>query len=152
MDAVLRAATVYLFVFVLMRLTGRRTMGEMDSFDFVLLLIIGEATQQAMLGEDYSITHSFLLVLTLVLIDTGLSLLKQRSHVVERIVDGVPLALVYDGKPRREYMEKERLDESDVLRAAREQHGLEALSQVKVAFLEPDGTITVVPKPSKKTS
>ena len=148
MDAVLRAAIVYLFVFVLLRLTGRRTMGEMDSFDFVLLLIIGEATQQAMLGEDYSITHAFLLVLTLVLIDTGMSLLKQRSREAERIVDGVPLALVDDGRPRREFMEKERLVESDVLRAAREQHGLEELSQVKVAFLEADGKITVIPKRS----
>lgn len=148
MDSVLRAAAVYLFVFVLLRLTGRRTMGEMDSFDFVLLLIIGEATQQALLGEDFSITHAFLVVLTLVLIDTGLSLWKQRSHTVERIVDGVPLAIVYDGEPLREYMDKERLSEGDVLRAAREQHGLEKLSQVKVAFLEADGKITVVPKPS----
>jgi uncharacterized membrane protein YcaP (DUF421 family) len=148
MDSVLRAAAVYLFVFVLMRLTGRRTMGEMDSFDFVLLLIIGEATQQALLGEDFSLTHAFLVVLTLVLIDTGVSLWKQRSHAVERIVDGVPLAIVYEGKPRREYMEKERLSEGDVLRAARQQHGLEELAQVKVAFLEADGKITVVPKRS----
>lgn len=146
MDSVLRAAAVYLFVFVLLRLTGRRTMGEMDSFDFVLLLIIGEATQQALLGEDFSITHAFLVVLTLVLIDTGLSLWKQRSHTVERIVDGVPLAIVYDGEPLREYMDKERLSEGDVLRAAREQHGLERISQVKIAILEPDGRITVVPK------
>ncbi|HEX5041543.1 MAG TPA: YetF domain-containing protein [Candidatus Polarisedimenticolaceae bacterium] len=146
MDSVLRAAAVYLFVFVLVRLSGRRTMGEMDSFDFVLLLIIGEATQQALLGQDFSLTHSFLVVLTLILIDTGMSLVKHRSRLVERIVEGVPLAVVYDGKPKREYMDKERISEGDVLRAARAQHGLETLSQVKVAFLEADGKITVVPK------
>jgi uncharacterized membrane protein YcaP (DUF421 family) len=146
MDSVLRAAAVYLFVFVLVRLSGRRTMGEMDSFDFVLLLIIGEATQQALLGQDYSLTHSFLVVLTLILLDTGMSLVKQRSGLVARIVDGVRLAIVQDGEPRPEYLRKERLSEGDVLRAAREQHGLETLAQIKVAFLEADGKITVVPK------
>lgn len=146
MDSVLRAACVYLFVFVLVRLSGRRTMGEMDSFDFVLLLIIGEATQQALLGKDGSITNAFLVVMTLVLIGTGMSLWKQRSPLVERVLDGVPLAIVYDGKARRDYLEKERLSEGDVLRAARAQHGLETLAEVKVAFLEADGKITVVPK------
>ena len=146
MDSVLRAAGVYLFVFVLVRLSGRRTLAQLDSFDFVLLLLIGEATQQALLGEDHSLTQAFLVVLTLVLIDTGVSLWKRRSTLVQRIVDGVPLAIVSDGKPAREYLDKERLSEDDVLRAAREQHGLERISQVKIAILEPDGKITVVPK------
>ena len=146
MDSVLRAAGVYLFVFVLVRLSGRRTIGQMDSFDFVLLLIIGEATQQALLGRDFSMVHSFLVVLTLVLIDTGASIWKQRSPLLSRILDGVPLEIVHDGQPRREYLDKERLSEADVMRAARAQHGLESLSEVKLAYLEADGKITVVPK------
>jgi uncharacterized membrane protein YcaP (DUF421 family) len=85
-------------------------------------------------------------VLTLILLDTGMSLVKQRSGLVARIVDGVRLAIVQDGEPRPEYLRKERLSEGDVLRAAREQHGLETLAQIKVAFLEADGKITVVPK------
>jgi uncharacterized membrane protein YcaP (DUF421 family) len=148
MDSVLRATAVYLFVFVLLRLTGRRTMGEMNSFDLVLLLIIGEGTQQALLGRDYSLTQAFLVVLTLVLVDTGVSLLKQRSAWIARVLDGVTLPVVHDGKPEPELLRMERVSEEDVLRAARMQHGLESLDQVKVAFLEADGKITVVPKES----
>ena len=78
MDAVARGATVYLLLLVIFRLAGRRTMAQMTSFDFVLLLIISEATQNAMIGEDYSITNGALVVLTLVGLDVLL------SHVVPR--------------------------------------------------------------------
>lgn len=73
MDAIFRGATIYFLVLVVIRLSGRRTLAETTTFDFVLLLIIAETTQQALLGEDYSITNAALLVLTLAGIDILIS-------------------------------------------------------------------------------
>ena len=69
MDSVLRAAAIYLVLLVLFRVAGRRTLSEMTSFDFVLLLVIGEATQQALLGEDFSLIHVVLVIVTLIMLD-----------------------------------------------------------------------------------
>jgi uncharacterized membrane protein YcaP (DUF421 family) len=74
-------------------------LGQVTSFDFVLLLIIAETTQQALLGDDYSVTNAFLLIGTLVGIDIGLSLLKQRSAKLDRLLEGAPLVIVENGKP-----------------------------------------------------
>jgi uncharacterized membrane protein YcaP (DUF421 family) len=68
-DSVLRAAAIYLVLLVLFRVAGRRTLSEITSFDFVLLLVIGEATQQALLGEDFSLIHAVLVIVTLIMLD-----------------------------------------------------------------------------------
>jgi uncharacterized membrane protein YcaP (DUF421 family) len=145
MESVLRAAALYLVLLVLVRLTGRRSMRETSAFDLVLLLVIGEATQQALLGEDFSLANAVLVVVTLLLIDVGLSLLKQRSAAAERVIDGVPTLLVADGKPIEERLRRARVDVADVLQAARIRHGLVSLEQIRWAVLEADGTISIVP-------
>ena len=95
MDAVLRATAVYFFLLVVIRISGRRTLGEMTTFDLILVLIIAETTQQALLGEDLSLTNAFLLITTLVTIDIGISLVKRRSRAVDdRLIDGVPMIFV----------------------------------------------------------
>ena len=146
MDAVLRAAAIYLILFVLFRIAGRRTLAEMTSFDFVLILIIGEATQQALLGDDFSVTNAVLVIVTLLSIDIGLSLLKQRSGRIEKWMDGVPTLLVENGRPLRDRMAKARIDEADVMEAARRLRGIERMDQIKFAVLEVSGGITVIPK------
>jgi uncharacterized membrane protein YcaP (DUF421 family) len=78
MDVILRGIAVYVFLLLVFRIAGRRTLSQITTFDFVLLLIIGEATQQALLGDDFSVTTGFLVVATLLVIDIGLSLLKGR--------------------------------------------------------------------------
>ncbi|QDV34841.1 DUF421 domain-containing protein [Tautonia plasticadhaerens] len=147
MDSVLRAAAIYAFLVVLFRVAGRRTLSEMTSFDFVLLLVVGEATQQALLGEDFSLTNAFLSILTLIAIDIGLSLWKQRSTWLEMWIDGVPTVLVEDGRPLRDRMDKARVGLDDILEAARRLRGLERLEQVRYAILERDGKITIIPRP-----
>ncbi|TNC66284.1 DUF421 domain-containing protein [Rubellimicrobium roseum] len=146
MDAVLRGVSIYLIVLVVIRLSGRRTLGEMTAFDFVLLLIIAETTQQALLGEDFSITNAFLLVTTLVGIDILMSLLKQHFDLIDRFIDGVPMIIVENGRPLVDRLRKARLDEADVMQAARKLQGLERMDQIKFAVLEADGSITVIPK------
>lgn len=145
MDSVLRASVVYAVLLVLFRLAGKRTLAEVTTFDFVLLLIISEATQQAMVGSDNSMTNSLLLVGTLVGLNILLSELKQRFAVVERVLDGMPLLIVEHGRPLKDRMNKERVDVDDVLDAARESHGLERMDQIKYAVLERNGKISIIP-------
>ncbi len=146
MDAVLRAAVVYFVLLLLFRLVGKRTLAETGAFDFVLLLIIAEATQQAMIDDDNSMTNAFLVILTLLVLNVGISLVKQRSPLVDRLVDDVPVLVVADGRIIRDRMDKARIDERDVLQAARQSQGVESLDQIKYAVLERSGGISVVPK------
>jgi uncharacterized membrane protein YcaP (DUF421 family) len=146
MDAVLRGLSVYMFLLIIFRISGKRSLGQVTSFDFVLLLIIAETTQQALLGDDYSVTNAFLLIGTLVGIDIGLSLLKQRSAKLDRLLEGAPLVIVENEKLLKDRMDKARVDEEDILHAARELQGLERMEQIKYAVLERNGDITIVPK------
>jgi len=145
MDAVLRGAVIYFGVLVLLRIAGKRTLSEATAFDFVLLLIIAEAVQQALLGDDYSITNALLVVGTLIGIDIAMSLLKRRFPRLERVIDGQPLMLIENGRLLEDHMRKARVDESDILEAARRRQGLEHIDQIKYAVLEQSGGISVIP-------
>ena len=147
MDSVIRAVVVYGVLLLIFRIAGKRALSQITTFDFVLLLIIAEAIQPALADADESMTNSFLLVLTLFAIDIGLSLLKRSSPMLEKLIDDVPLIIVADGKPLYERMSKARVDEEDVLTAARLSQGLERMDQIKFAVLEQSGGISVVPKP-----
>ena len=146
MDSVLRALAVYIFLLVVLRFVGRRTLAELTGFDFILLIIISEAVQQAMMDGDNSMTNDFLVVLTLLGDNIGLSLLKERSRRLEKLMDGVPTVIVADGRPLAEVMKRARIDEADVLHAARQQQGLARLEQIQYAILERTGGISVIPK------
>jgi uncharacterized membrane protein YcaP (DUF421 family) len=148
MDSVLRAVAIYVVLLVIFRISGKRSLAQITTFDFVLLLIIGEATQQALLGEDFSLTNAFVVIVTLIGLDIGLSLLKGRSRTLERVVDDLPLVIVEDGRPLQERMDKARIDQSDVLTAARELQGLERMDQIKYAVLERSGGISIIPRSS----
>jgi uncharacterized membrane protein YcaP (DUF421 family) len=146
MEAVLRAVVIYAFLMLLFRIAGKRALNEVSNFEFVLLLIVGEATQQAVLGKDYSLTNAFLVVLTLISINIGMSLLKHRSERIRRMFDGMPLVIVENGRPLKQLMDAVRIAEDDVLEAARELQGLERMEQIKYAVLETTGVISIIPK------
>jgi uncharacterized membrane protein YcaP (DUF421 family) len=146
MDSVLRAAAIYVVLLVLFRVAGRRTLSEMTSFDFVLLLVIGEATQQALLGEDFSLINAVLVIITLIMLDVLISWVTQRSRIVGKLVEGVPMVIVADGKPLHDRMRKARIELADVLEAARHTQGLERVDQIKYAVVETSGGITIIPK------
>lgn len=145
MESVLRGAAIYLILFIVLRLSGRRTLAEMTTFDFVLVLIIAETTQQAMLSDDFSIVNAVILIVTLIGLDVFLSLVKQRWPFVERLMDGGPTLLITDGTPDRRALQMSRVDLDDVLAAARRLHGLERMDQIKFAILEAGGEISIVP-------
>ena len=146
MDALLRGLSVYIFLLLIFRIGGKRSLGQVTAFDFVLLLIIAETTQQALLGDDYSVTNSFLLITTLFALDIGLSLVKRRSPRIDRLLEGMPLVIVENGRPLEDRMAKARVDEQDVMSAARELQGLERMDQIKYAVLERNGGITIIKK------
>jgi uncharacterized membrane protein YcaP (DUF421 family) len=146
MDSVLRGVAVYFILLVILRVSGRRTLAQMTTFDFVLLLIIAETTQQALLGEDFSLTNAGLLIIALMATDIGLSLLRQRWPRLDRLIEGLPLILVEDGRPIKERVDKSRVDEDDILTAARESQGIERMEQIKYAVLERNGKISIIPK------
>jgi len=146
MESVIRAAVVYLFLLLLLRLTGKRTLAQITTFDFVLLLIISEATQQALIGEDNSMINSALVVTTLIALNILMSWLKERSKAIDRLLDDIPLLVVADGKPLTDRMEKSRIDEDDILDAARETQGIERMEQIRHAILERNGKISIIPQ------
>lgn len=146
MDAVLRGAAIYLFLLVLFRLAGRRTFAEMTSFDFVLLLVIGEATQQALLGDDFSVVNAFIVIITLISIDILFSLAKSYMPKLDRFIEGQPMIVVEHGKPLLQRLRRARISVDDVLGAARELRGLEHIRQIKFAVLEPNGNISIIPE------
>jgi uncharacterized membrane protein YcaP (DUF421 family) len=146
MDSVLRAGAIYLVLLVLFRIAGKRTLSEATTFDFVLLLIIGEATQQALLGEDFSLTNAFLVIVTLIGIDIGFSWWEQRWPPLGKWLEGVPLVIVEQGQPLHERMKRVRVSEADVLTAARELQGLARMEQIQYAVLERSGGISIIPK------
>jgi uncharacterized membrane protein YcaP (DUF421 family) len=146
MESVIRPVLVYLVLLLLLRLSGKRTLAQITSFDFVLLLTIGNATQQALIGEDNSMVHGAIMVATLISLNYVMQLLKQHSKWFGHLLDDIPLVIVADGKPLKDRMDKARVDEDDVLDAARESCGLEHMDQIRHAILERDGQISIIPR------
>ncbi len=148
MDTVLRAVSVYAMLLIIFRISGKRSLAQITTFDLVLTLIISEAIQQALVIDDNSITNAFILVVTLVTVDIGLSLAKERWTRFEKILEGTPVILLENGRLHEDRMRSERVGCEEILGAARECHGLERLDQIKYAIVEQNGTITVVPHPA----
>lgn len=145
MDAILRAVAIYLVLMILLRITGKRSLAQLTVFDFVVILIVAEATQQAMLGDDFSVTNAVIVVSALIAIDLGLSLLAERFSLLQRITEGTPLVLVEEGTIHHKRLDKSRVSIDDILEAARQNHGLERLDQIKYVILERSGGLSVIP-------
>ncbi len=146
MDIVLRTIAIYVFYLFIFRVAGKRTLAQSTPFDLILLLIISEAIQNAMTLGDRLITTAFLVVTTLITLDIGLSLLKQRIPIVEKLLDDVPLVIVRSGQLLKDRMAQSRVDEEDLLEAGRSTQGVQRLEEIETAVLERNGRISVIPK------
>lgn len=145
MEFVLRAFVIYLFLLLLFRLTGKRMLSELSTFDFILLLIISEATQNALVGDDKSLTTGMAVILTLVMLEVAMSYLKKRLKSVEKTMEGAPVMLVDRGRLIEEHLTKTHVSRDDILQSARQHQGLERMDQIKYAVLETSGGISVIP-------
>ena len=145
MDLVLRAAVVFVAIFVITRVVGRRELSSLEPFDLILLVVIGDLVQNGVTQSDYSMTGVVLATSTIGLCAVGTSLLVYKSKRLSKIIEGDPLIIVQDGKPIENNMKSERVKLDDVMEEAREQQ-IENLDEVKWAVLEPTGKITFIKK------
>jgi uncharacterized membrane protein YcaP (DUF421 family) len=144
--SVVRAVIIYLGLLIIFRLAGKRTLSQVTTFDFVLLLIISESIQQGLVEDYTSLFRALLLVITLISLNILFSLLKQRSPLVDRVAEGLPVLIFSKGQPHREILKRERIGEEDIMHAARSIHGLQSLEEVEFAILEASGGISVIPR------
>ena len=142
-ELVIRATCVFLFLFFVCRLWGRKHMGQLSPFDFILLLIISECFQSALQGEEKSITGGMIALLTLVALNTILSRITFFSTRLEKIIDGKPKILIMDGVIDEEMRKKEVLSYQDLYSALRLE-GVDEIKNVKQATIEPNGRITII--------
>ena len=146
MDGVLRGAVIYLILFVLFRVFGQRTLAQVTPFDFVVLLIVGEATQQALLGDNFSITQAAVVIATLLLLERLWDLLAWRFPRFRRVAESRPLVLMVDGVLDRQAMRRVQVTEEDILQAARAGPGVERMDQIKHVVLESTGGLSIIPR------
>ncbi len=144
---VARSAVVYLGTFLGMRLVGKRELGQMTLPDLVVILLIANAVQNAMVGPDTSLTGGLLAALTLLAMNKIISSLKLRGDWWDRLFKGTPTVLIEHGRFVDQNLRKEGLDRAEVEMAMRE-HGLASVDGVQLAVLETDGAISFVPNES----
>ncbi len=148
MDMIVRAVAIYLVLLVVFKIAGRRTLLQMTSFDLILLLIISEATQQALLGNDFSITGAALTIITLVVVDMIFSMIKKYMSGAESMIDGSPVILVENGELLHEKMKLADISCDDIMTSARNNQGVYKISDIKFAILERNGHISIITKES----
>ena len=144
-EFILRGLIIYVFLIVLLRLTGKRQVGQMAPFDLVLLLVLSNTVQNAMIGGDNSIIGGVISAVTLVAANWLVSLLTYRSKKMEALVEGRPELLIHNGKLFERALAQAKLTRHEMMNALREA-GCAAVEDVRAAFLENDGTISVIPK------
>jgi uncharacterized membrane protein YcaP (DUF421 family) len=142
---VAKTAIVYAFVLVGLRLLGARELGQMTSYDFVLVVVMANAVQNALVGGDDSLVGGLVSALTLLLVNRLFTWLLTRFPWLEQQMVGEPVVLVTEGQPQWDRMQREGVTREELLAALRE-HGLADLAGVRLAVLEVDGTISVVPQ------
>lgn len=148
MDMIVRAVAIYLVLLVVFKIAGRRTLLQMTSFDLILLLIISEATQQALLGNDFSVTGAALTIITLVVVDMIFGMIKKYISGAESMIDGSPVILVENGELLHEKMKLADISCDDIMTSARNNQGVYKISDIKFAILERNGHISIITKAS----
>ncbi|MGZ4964513.1 MAG: DUF421 domain-containing protein [Limisphaerales bacterium] len=144
-EFILRGIIVYVFLVLILRITGKRQVGQLAPFDLVLLLVLSNAVQNSMNGGDNSVTGGIIAATTLVIANGVVSRLTFKSKKLEQLIEGRPEILIHNGKLFTEIMERERLTHHELnsaLRAA----GCACIEEVHYAILENTGQITVQPK------
>jgi uncharacterized membrane protein YcaP (DUF421 family) len=142
-EIVVRTVIVFFFVLVLTRAMGKKELSQLTAFELILLVTIGDLVQQGVTQEDQSLTGAILAVGTLGLLIVSLSWLSYRWRPVRRLIRGIAVVVVRDGRPLEEAMKLERLSIDDLIEGAREQ-GIDDLGKVKMAVLEPDGKFSFI--------
>jgi uncharacterized membrane protein YcaP (DUF421 family) len=142
-EKIARAGIVYLFLLIGLRVFRRRELGQLTAFDLIVMLTISNVLQNAMIGNDNTVTGGVIGATTILVLNFVVALLVYRSRWMERLVEGREVSLIRDGRVDQRARRRDLLTEQDVLSAAHAS-GVERIEDVKVAYFEPNGTITVI--------
>ena len=142
-----KTTVIYLFLIVGLRLLGKRELGQMSVYDLVLIVVISNSVQNAMVGSDVSLGGGLVAALVLLLVNRLLTWLMSLNPNIEHWIAGAPVLIVRDGQLLEQPMRKEGVTRDQVLAAMRE-HGIVHLEEVEMGVLEPDGAISIVTKDS----
>jgi len=145
LDIVIRTTVVYLLIVIGILLLGKKELSQISVTDLVFILLISNAVQNAMVGDNTSLEGGLIAALVLLVVNYGMRRLIYRSKSARNILEGEPVLLIYEGKLNRKNLERESITEEELMSALRE-HGVEFISEVKLAMLEIDGNISVVSK------
>jgi uncharacterized membrane protein YcaP (DUF421 family) len=145
MDLIVRSVVVFFFVLVLTRVIGRRELSQLAPFDLILLIILGDALQQGLTQDDYSVTGALLVVGTFAVLQVFMSWVGYRFRPLRPILEGEPLIIVQDGKPIEKNLKRERLTLDEVMESAR-MHEIGSLDDVQWAIIERNGEISFLRK------
>lgn len=144
-EFILRALVVYAVVLGMVRLSGKRALGQITPFDVLLIVLLGNAVQNALLGQDTSLAGGLLLAATLITLNYIVGWLSSRCQPVERLVEGEPVLIARDGRLLESVLRRELLTRADFDAALRQQ-GCRSIDEVELALLEINGHITIVPR------
>lgn len=144
-EFIVRAVIVYVFVMVVLRLTGKRQMGELAPFDFVLLLLLSNGVQNAMNGGDNTITAGLIITVTLVGLNSMIAWLAFKNKEIEKVVEGRPEILVHNGYLYSDVLKRNQITHHELNDALR-QNDCTSLDDVRLAVLETNGQISVIKK------
>jgi uncharacterized membrane protein YcaP (DUF421 family) len=142
-EFVARALIVYFFLLVVLRLTGRRQVGQLSPFDFIMLLILSNAVQNSMNGGDNSVTGGVILAATLIAINWLMGYVSFKNRRFAKWVDGSPQILIHNGAINRRAVRKELLTHDELMAILR-RNGAEKVEDVRFAIIEPNGSISVI--------
>ena len=145
MDIALRAVVLYLFIIFVLRVTGRRELSSLSAVDLVLLIVLGDAIQQGLTQDDYSVTGAMIAVATIASLQVGTSYLSFRSERATHVLEGYPIVVIQDGELLDENLKRDRMTSDDVAEEMRMQQ-IGSFKDVQWAILETNGQISFVKK------
>jgi uncharacterized membrane protein YcaP (DUF421 family) len=145
MDIVFRGIVVFVFLYVLMRVIGRRELSSLEPFDLILLVVLGDAVQQGLTQDDYSLTGAVLAIGTIAILQLVVSYANFRFPRLRPLLDGEPIVIVEHGKTIDKNMRRERVTMEDIMQAARQQN-IASLDDVDWAVMETSGAISFIKK------
>ena len=145
MDIVLRGIAIYVFIYVLTRVVGRRELSSLEPFDLILLIILGDSVQQGLTQDDYSVTGAMIAIATIAALQVSTSWLSFRFPRLRPVLDGEPIVVVEDGKPIERNLKRERLTIEELMEEARMQQ-IASMNEIQWAVLENSGAISFVKK------
>jgi uncharacterized membrane protein YcaP (DUF421 family) len=148
MDLALRAVFIYFFIYLLMRIVGRRELSSLGPFDIILLVVIGDAVQQGLTQDDYSLTGAVIVVTAIALLQVFTSYLSFRFSFLRPVLEGKPIVIVQDGKPIEANLRRERLTVDEVMEQARSSAQISSLAEIQYAIIESNGSISFLEKKS----